>query len=509
MDSRYSAGVAGTVLDRRRFLRSGLGAVAGPLLAERLIGDPFAPLPAAPMAGSPIRVRGQVRTGDGGIAGVGVSDGLQVAATVSDGTFELVTSSDREFVHITTPAGFRVPTNPTGTARHYAAIDPQRSTQQTVFELQRLDVSDEEHALLLLADPQTKTPEEMRWFHMQTIPDVRHTLRGLGDREVVGIADGDIMYDNLALYPEYERAVSLMGIPFFQVVGNHDVDQAGTDAASTGTFRGHFGPSRYSFNRGAIHYAVLDDVFWHGEGYIGYLTEEALTWLRNDLALVAAGRTVIVATHIPALGSVHARTGQSSPTLSGAIANRDELYRLLEPYVAHLLTGHTHENEHVFEQGTHEHVSGTVCGAWWSGPICWDGTPSGYSVYEIAGEEVTWRYKPTGMGFDHQLRVYPRGTDPLAPDEIVANVWDWDPQWTVLLYEDGVRRGEMARRIGPDPMSVKLHAGEELPLRQPWVEPRPTGHLFYAPVSDTARDVMVEVTDHFGRTYTARTSDPG
>ncbi len=495
MADRHSQICSDAVLDRRKFLRGSFGVVAGSLLAESLIADPYSPLPSTPFLAGPLRVRGQVRAADGGIGGVAVSDGLQVVATAADGTFDFVTSSDRGFVHITTPSGYRIPTNRTGTARHHAILDPNRPTQEHVFDLERLDASDEKHALLLMPDPQTETAEEMAWFHAQTVPDVQATLRALGDREVFGIADGDIMSDNLELYPDYERAVASIGVPFFQVVGNHDLDHVGTDAGSTMTFQGHFGPSRYSFDRGAVHYVVLDDVFWHGQGYIGYLTDDALTWLRNDLALVEGGRTVIVATHIPALGSIHVRSGEASPPLGSAIANREQLYRLLEPYAAHILTGHTHENEHVFEHGTHEHVSGTVCGAWWSGPICWDGTPSGYSVYEIAGEEVTWRYKPTGKDFDHQLRVYPRGSDPEAPDEIVANVWDWDPEWSVVLYEDGARRGSMARRVGLDPLSVELHTGEQLPPHQPWVEPRPTGHLFYAPLTPGAANVTVEATD--------------
>jgi hypothetical protein len=149
-------------------------------------------------------------------------------------------------------------------------------------------------------------------------------------------------------------------------------------------------------------------------------------------------------------------------------------------------------------------VSGTVCGAWWSGPICGDGTPSGYSVYEVNGESVSWRYQATGRDPGYQLRVYPRGADPKAPDEIVANVWDWDPEWTVVWYEGGDRRGTMARRRGLDPFSVKLHTGPDLPPRRPWVEPYITGHLFYAPVSENARDVRVEATDRFGRVYSAK-----
>jgi hypothetical protein len=186
-----------------------------------------------------------------------------------------------------------------------------------------------------------------------------------------------------------------------------------------------------------------------------------------------------------------------------AVQNREALYRLLEPFRSHILAGHTHENEHVFEGGAHEHVVGTVCGAWWSGPICYDGTPNGYGVYEVRGEEITWRHKSTGRPADHQLRLYPPGADPKAPDEIVANVWDWDPSWTVTWFEDGERRGAMARRVGLDPLSVELHTGPDLPARRTWVEPMPTAHLFYAPIARATREVRVEARDRFGRTYAA------
>jgi hypothetical protein len=213
---------------------------------------------------------------------------------------------------------------------------------------------------------------------------------------------------------------------------------------------------------------------------------------------------VIVTLHIPTLGSAHLRRGARSPAVDVSVTNRQALYRLLEPYRAHIVCGHTHESDHVLEQpGVHEHVLGTVCGAWWSGPICGDGTPSGYAVFEVDGEDVRWRYQSTSHPADHQIRCYAAGGDPKAPDEVVANIWDWDPEWRVLWYADGERRGIMARRIGLDPLSVQLHSGPELPARRPWVDPYPTRHLFYAPATPGVREYRVEATDRFGRTYTS------
>lgn len=436
-----------------------------------------------------------------------MTDGRSVVDTAADGTFELITTRDRPFVHVSLPAGHRIPVNPTGTARLYRPIVANGAEAEAVFDLEPLEESDERHAFLVLADIQTEDATEMSWFHEQTVPDVQRTLGGPGREHVFGLALGDIMFDHLELFPEFERGVSRMGIPFFQVVGNHDLDlDALTDERSTATFQRHFGPPWYSFDRGAVHYVVLDNVFWHGSGYFGYVGEDQLAWLGADLARVEPGRPVVVALHIPLLGTRHLREDEETPRQGLSTANRDAIYALLDPYPATILAGHTHENEHLFANGVHEHVCAAVCGAWWSGPICADGTPNGYVVYEVDGEALRWRYQPTGEAEDHGLRVYPAGTDPAAPGDIVANVWDWDPEWRVTWLEDGVRRGEMIARVGDDPLSIRLHEGPALPPRRTWVDPYPTAHLFYAPAGEG--DLVVEATDRFGRVLSAAVPAP-
>src|SRR5262245_13001578 len=114
-------------LSRRSFLRAASLAAPGLLIAERVAADPYAPLSPLPFDADPVRVRGVVRGNGRGIARVAVSDGLNVVQTDDAGRFELITTADREFVHVSVPAGWRVPTNPTGTARFYAPLSREGS----------------------------------------------------------------------------------------------------------------------------------------------------------------------------------------------------------------------------------------------------------------------------------------------------------------------------------------------------------------------------------------------
>ncbi|NNE33754.1 MAG: hypothetical protein HKN13_00855 [Rhodothermales bacterium] len=491
-------------LDRRTFIRSGALGAATLVLPWGASGSPYDPITQlARRPTNPVRIRGYVKSGRRGISNVAVTDGETVVVTRSNGSFELVSSTARQFVYVSVPAGYQIPQHEIGTAKTFLPIAPNsKGEMRADFTLVELDRSDSDHGFLVMADPQTENQYEMDLFHAETIPDAVDTVKNLGDLPLFGVACGDIMFDDLTLFPEYERGVSKVGIPFFQVVGNHDMDYAGmVDEASTVTFRDRYGPEYYSFDRGSVHYVVLDNVFWNGGGYLGYLDNIQLNWLEQDLALVEAGATVVLFNHIPNLASQYVRRNQGSPSLSVSVSNREALYRLLEPFEAHIVSGHTHEQEHVFEHGTHEHVLGAACGAWWSGPICHDGAPSGYGVFEVRGDELKWRYKGTGHSDDHQIRAYEKGADPAAPDEIIANVWDWDPAWKVFWYENGERKGQMSQRMGKDPLSVELHTGSELPPRRTWVEPMPTNHLFYAPVADGA-SIRIEAIDRFGRVYT-------
>ncbi|MFB6249638.1 MAG: calcineurin-like phosphoesterase C-terminal domain-containing protein [Salinibacter sp.] len=501
---------------RRAFLKrlglAGASALAVPWTA--------AGTPRAPSSGRAVRVEGRVVEADGSrpLSGVPVTDGVTVTQTGADGRYRLTSTADRPFVYLSVPAGYRLPTSDAGTARVHRPLAPGAGdTVEAEFRLQPLERSDDRHAFAFLADPQAETEAEMETFRTTTVPDARQTAEALGDRPVFGVGGGDLVFDTLSLFDDYKNAVRRTGLPFVQVVGNHDLDfDAPADPGSTATFRRHFGPEYYSFDRGAVHYVVLDDVYWPGsdgfgqenDDYLGHLDATQLRWLEQDLALVEDGRPVVVCTHIPPLSTAYARRGEPSPSVRGMILNREALYALLDPFDAHVVSGHVHENEHRYEAGPHEHVVGTACGAWWTGPVCYDGTPRGYAVYEVNGESVRWRYKSTGHDATHQMRLSFADPGADAPDRILANVWDADAEWTVTWYEDGIRTGEMKQAPGVDPLTERLYAGEEKPDKHTWVDPQPTDHLFTAPYNPDATRIRVEATDRFDRTYSTAFDPP-
>ncbi len=489
-----------TEMNRRRFLKQSAWAIPALAIPEWILADPYRPLPLQTKPVSPVRIRGVVQSGGKGVPWVAVTDGVSVVTTDAKGVFTLVSTSNRSFVYISTPASYKIPQNTTGTARFYRPIQPNaKGEMDVVFTLQPDETNQDRHRFLALGDVQTQNKYETARFLNETVPDMQQTLRA--SSAAFGVAVGDIMFDDLTLYPDYEAGVQQMGIPFFQVMGNHDLDFDGFTDESTRTFTRHFGPTYYSFNRGAVHYVVLEDVMWVKSGYLGYIHQEQLAWLEQDLALVEKGRPVVLFWHIPGLSTQYARDGESRPNIANCVTNREAIYRLLKPYQAHLISGHTHEHEHVYEGGVHEHILATVCGAWWSGDICSDGAPNGYAVFEANGESLSWRYKATGKPDDHQIRLYKAGSEPNAPDEFVANVWDWNPDWQVVWYEDGIRKGHMSRRLGYDPLAVEQMLGNQKPTRRTWAEPNRTHHLFYAPTPAPSVNVTVEATDPFGKTY--------
>lgn len=242
-----------------------------------------------------IEFYGIVHENGEGINGVPVTDGINIVLTDKEGNFKLLSNTFAEFIYISIPSGYNIPIDD-NSPRFFHRIKDKSTTKQNIdFELRKALVDDDKHIMIVGADPQVAFNEELPI--LQTVIDDMKalTIHDYSNSHVFGMICGDITAD-IKNGPKFFSSVKQMfnntGIPFFYVAGNHDMDITGrSNYRSKKTFEDHFGPAYYSFNRGKIHYVVLDDVFFTGKAYsyIGYLDEIQLNWLEQDLALIPGG----------------------------------------------------------------------------------------------------------------------------------------------------------------------------------------------------------------------------
>lgn len=298
------------------------------------------------------------------------------------------------------------------------------------------------------------------------IPDVEATVDGYKAKgtPVYGITLGDIVFDTPDLWSNMKESMANRNLPIFQTIGNHDHLQTETsDDNAAANFETQFGPRNYSFNRGDVHIVSMDNVLYEGKKkYKGGITDKQLEWLRQDLSHVDKDKLVIFCAHIPFRGGTSV-TDESHENYDGVL---DLLSGFSE---AHIMIGHTHYHQKYIHKRNGktilEHVHGAACGAWWTANICADGTPNGYSVYEISGNTIANQYyKSTNKEAGYQIRAYSAtqvfgksgsltfgwaANAPAMNDAkcIVANVWNSDASgnWKVSLWQNGTKVCDMTR----------------------------------------------------------------
>ena len=505
--------------DRRNFIRTSLMAAAGIAASDTLLAKPLANLqnkPKKKTKGMPanqqqlqnvnglktLLVKGKVTSVGYPLQDVVISDGLNCTTTDKDGTYSLLTDIRREYLFMSIPSGQKIPVFSNYIPEFSYPISKIDEKEPYVeFRVIPEEGDDKKHNFLLLADPQVLDDKDLQRFYAETVYDIKDFINEQKLTNVFSVGCGDIVYDHLELYEQFKQYYSIAKVPFFAVPGNHDTDKKSqSDEGSSETFQNQMAPRYYSFNKGEVHYVVLDDVFYHGSGYIGYLEKDQMDWLKNDLSYIPKGKTVILFTHIPPYNTEHTRLGESKPRVSTALMNREGLYKLLDGYKSYIITGHMHEMEFIKDGGAEIHVCGAVCGAWWTADICGDGTPNGYMVYSVDGDKLTWQYKATKKPFDHQIRIF----NELNTDKkrVLANVWGANKDWKINLYADGQKKGEMTQILDKDPLSQSLFDGPELPKKHKWVDSYINYHMYEYKLESAAQNIVVEAVSDQGKTFT-------
>lgn len=475
-----------------------------------------------------------------GIAEVAVTNGREVVLTNAQGKYELPVGED-DIISIIKPSGYAVGNDEDNLPQFFYIHKPQGSPDlkfKGVAPSGKLPKSvdfplvasteQDDFTALIFGDPQPYTREEVDYFARGIVAEVE----GI-ENVPFGLSLGDLVGNDLDLFNPYIQAVKKVGIPWYNLLGNHDINfDAVTDTLSDETYEAHFGPANYAFNYGKVHFLVLDDVIYpdprDSKGYWGGFREDQFEFIENDLKHVPKDHLVVLAMHIPLSEPEGRDTFRDE--------DRNRLFELLKDFPNTLsLSAHTHiqrqdffNNEEGWQQEKpHHHYNvGTTSGDWYSGkldendiPISTmrDGTPKGYAFVNFDGNEYSIDYKVAGKPEDYQMEIFApqvvannRRTQAgifvnffmgTQGDEVMYRVddgkWkemdyveDYDPSYLELVYEWDLADELMPGRRSSNPIRSEHLWRANIPYK----------------LETGAHTVEVKATDMFGKTHTATTT---
>jgi hypothetical protein len=496
---------------------------------------------------------------DPGIAGVLVSNGREVTPTDANGRYTLPVQ-DESVIFVIKPTGYALPLDnqllpqfyyihqPSGSPQNlnlrFGGIEPTGPLPDMVdFGLTKA-AEPRKFDVIAFTDPQPESHAEVDFIR----DDVVNSL--IGTTAAFGITTGDIMFDDLSLYPRLNRIIAQIGLPWFNIGGNHDLNFEAPGAKySRETYKRIFGPNYYAFEYGGVLFLMLDNVDYQGPDpakprsggeYEGLIGERQLTFIANVLKESPTDRLVVTCMHIPL------RTYQSNNPAENT-ADYQEFLKLISGRPNTLsLAGHTHTTEHHYfgaqdgyyaNRPHHHHVMTAVSGSWWSGPYdhrgiavadSRDGSPNGFHIISIDGSSYSTRFQPANEPNARQMRITlesefhgdrkevlrdfrmgqllgsPISQENAFATTVVVNFFDGGPR-TNVEYRIGKRdpvRMERVRR--PDPFVEEEFARNEA-TKKPWVKAEPSSHIWVARLPTDlgagTHCIAVRVVDEYGREH--------
>lgn len=505
-------------------------------------------------------IKGVVYCNGEGVPDVVISDGIEVTTTDANGVYYLPSLKENAYVFISVPGNYEV-SNSNNLPLFFKRLSGGTTVEQKDFSL--IETNNNKHIVVTMADWHlANRNDDLSQFVNGFLYDVNNTIENyqFQGTKVYGLTLGDMSWDiywyanNFAL-PEYLVQMYKLNCTVFNVMGNHDNDPyAVGDRLAANAYKKTVCPNYYSFNLGNVHYVVLDNIQYintgGSEGVVGarnygnYIVSEQMAWLKKDLATVKDKTApLIVAMHAPLYGNPTIDiNGNQSATY--ALDNANDLVNSFEGFSnVHVLTGHTHINYSVEEANLMEHNTAAVCATWWwtgkngyaGNHISKDGSPGGYGVWEIDGNNVEWYYKSIGNTRDYQFRSYdlnmvhitaeefaPNATetdmaiysgdysDANTNNDVLINVWGYEPEWEVEVKEAGLALN-VTQVYTLDPLHIISYEAKRLDVGSTPTSSfvtRPTAHLFKVTASGPTTTLEIKVTDRFGNVYTESMARP-
>jgi hypothetical protein len=234
------------------------------------------------------------------------------------------------------------------------------------------------------------------------------------------LVTGDLIQDALrvgeaearAQFELYRSTMAAFPAPVWNAPGNHDIfgierHRSGVEADhplyGKRMFRHYLGPNHYSFNHGGVHFVALDTVDVADRWYHGHVDAAQLEWLSCDVRLLAPGTPIVTFNHIPLYTSAMSIAGYQEAEGAGhtlievdgrrqfrhSVSNTsDVMRRIPAARWALALGGHIHTRESLrLETGAGPlrfHQAASVI----PNPSSEIDTPSGITLYTVTGSAI-------------------------------------------------------------------------------------------------------------------------
>jgi 3',5'-cyclic AMP phosphodiesterase CpdA len=208
------------------------------------------------------------------------------------------------------------------------------------------------------------------------------------------------------MFDLYHQTSMKLSMPVHNILGNNDIirifGESGTDSSHPAYGKGMFrerlggGTTYRSFDYNDWHFVLLDSIGkTESGGYRGFIDDDQLNWLKDDLNKTGTERPVCIALHIPLVTSYIQieRDNMSAPPSFAVVNNGTKVVRLLSRYNAKLvLQGHLHIVEEIKYKKTSYITGGILSGAKWEAPS-WLEHSNGFVVVDVKGHEFSWKYQ--------------------------------------------------------------------------------------------------------------------
>ena len=505
-------------------------------------------------------VYGYVTCDGTGVPGVVVSDGVEVVTTDEKGFYQIASEKKWGYVFISVPSGYEVPSEGILPQFHRYLKSEANVIENANFTLTAVS-SQDQFKILMLGDMHLANRTGDLSQFSEFTSEVNDYVNARSGEKIYAITLGDMTWDlywysNLYYFPEYLATMNsaISNLQVFHTMGNHDNDfKTYSDFDAAFKYVRDIAPTYYSFNIGKVHFIVLDDIDCdkydgtNSRNYIKTISNEQLEWLRKDLSYVDKSTPLIVTMH----AQVFYPSG-SGFKIDHDQTNTAELFNILDGYKVHFVTGHTHMSFNVVPEESvtggrdfFEHNAGSICASWWwSGHltpgvhISPDGTPGGYSIWDINGTDMQWIYKSTGFSEDYQFRSYDLNNVKFSYDDVpnlkdesvkkdfkkyidsypgqsdnavLINIWNWNPHWKLEVTDEHGASLEYEEVWAYDPLHIAALSVKRFNSN---IDSAPNfitedfPHFFKVMADSPDTDLTIKVSDEFGHTWVENMERP-